>query len=72
MSKKERLKIQEELNKIRVQNRAIVATGKCPDCGEELKRNLALAGWWQCAQFGSAQFRKNPNKESCNFQCFTE
>lgn len=53
-------------------NRSIVAKGKCLDCGADLKRNSALAGWWQCVQFGSEQFRKDPTKPSCNFQIFTE
>lgn len=52
--------------------RAIVSTGKCPTCGETLKRNLSLSGWYQCVQFGAVGFRKDPSKPSCNFQTFTE
>lgn len=52
--------------------RAIVATGKCPTCGEVLKRNLSITGWWQCAQLGAVNFRKDPSRPSCDFQCFTE
>jgi hypothetical protein len=52
--------------------KAIVATGQCPTCGDALKRNLSLAGWWQCAQLGAVGFRKDPSRPSCNFQCFTE
>ena len=50
----------------------IVQTGKCPQCGAKLRRNLALAGWWQCEQYGAEQFRTDPNKPSCSFQTFTE
>jgi hypothetical protein len=53
-------------------NRAIVAGGKCPRCGEGLRRNLALTGWWQCAQYGAEQFRKDPTRPSCSFQTFAE
>jgi len=52
--------------------KAIVKTGKCPQCGSGLKRNIALAGWWQCEQYGSEQFRKDPLKPICSFQTFTE
>ena len=51
----------------------IVATGKCPDCGNELIRNLALTGWWQCAGYASPGFRKpgHENDAKCGFQIFT-
>ena len=52
--------------------RAIVATGKCPTCGAALRRNLALAGWWQCSQYGAEGFRADSSKPACNFQTFTE
>ena len=52
--------------------KAIVETRKCPQCGSGLKRNIALAGWWQCEQYGSEQFRKDPSKLACSFQVFTE
>lgn len=50
----------------------IVATGKCPQCGEGFRRNLAMAGWYQCVQYGDGHFRKDQSKPSCSFQCFTE
>lgn len=50
----------------------IVASGKCPNCGSGLRRNLSMAGWWQCEQFGSEWFRKDPSRPSCSFQTFTE
>lgn len=53
-------------------NREIVARHKCPQCGGEIRRNLSLAGWWQCEQFGAPQFRKMPELPPCNWQCFTE
>lgn len=52
--------------------RAIVATGKCPDCGAGLRRNLSLAGWWQCEQYGAVGFRKDASRPACSFQTFTE
>lgn len=53
-------------------NRAIVATGKCPKCGKPLRRNLALAGWYQCSQLGAEGFRADASLPSCSFDCFTE
>ena len=49
----------------------IVQKGICPICGGKLKRNLSLAGWWQCEQLGAEIFRKDPTKPSCSFQIFT-
>lgn len=57
---------------IHEETRRIVATGKCPQCGEELKRNLSLTGWYQCAQLGAEGFRKDASKPSCSWQGFTE
>jgi len=54
------------------ETRAIVATGACPRCGGALVRNLGLSGWWQCAQFGSPAFRRDPSKPPCPWQGFTE
>ncbi len=51
---------------------AIVASGSCPNCGSGLRRNLAIAGWWQCEQFGAETHRKDATKPSCNWQGFTE
>ena len=39
-----------DMEAIHAANVAIVATGKCPQCGGALKRNLSSAGWWQCEQ----------------------
>ena len=51
---------------------AVVRSGKCPQCGSGLRRNLALAGWWQCEQYGAEGFRKDATKPACSFQTFTE
>jgi len=52
----------------------VVASGKCPQCGTALRRNLALAGWWQCGAFGRPDFRTPEHRAlpDCSFQCFTE
>ena len=49
----------------------IVSTGKCPQCAAKLRHNLALAGWWQCSQYGAVGFRADDNKPACSFQTFT-
>lgn len=49
-----------------------VATGRCPKCGRTLKRNLSMAGWWQCEQFGAVGFRADATQPSCEWQGFTE
>lgn len=51
---------------------AIVKTGKCPQCGAGLRRNLSITGWWQCEQLGAEGFRKDASKPSCSWQTFTE
>jgi hypothetical protein len=51
---------------------AIVQAGVCPICGRALKRNLSIAGWWQCSQFGAVGFRKDPEQPACDWQGFTE
>ena len=50
----------------------IVVTGKCPQCGHALKRNLSLTGWWQCEQYGADTHRAFPDLPACSFQTFTE
>lgn len=52
--------------------RLVVSTGKCPQCGASLRRNLALTGWWQCSQYGADGFRADSGKPSCSWQGFTE
>lgn len=64
--------LQKRFDAIHKLAREIVKSGKCPTCGSGLKRNLALAGWYQCEQFGAEQFRKDPLKPACSFQTFTE
>jgi len=70
--KEQREEHKHKMDEIHAVAQAIVVTGKCPDCGRALKRNLSIAGWWQCEQYGSEQFRADPSKPSCDFQCFTE
>lgn len=54
------------------ETRRVVESGACPTCGAGLKRNLSIAGWWQCEQLGAETFRKDPTKPSCSWQGFTE
>lgn len=68
LNRKQRLA---EINARIAQAIEIVKTGKCPQCGSGLRRNLSLTGWWQCEQYGSVGFRKDDNKADCSFQTFT-
>lgn len=70
--KEERQARQARIEELQAEARAIVATGSCPDCGSELRRNTSLHGWWQCEQYGSTAFRARPEEPSCSFQCFTD
>jgi hypothetical protein len=56
----------------RAETLGIVIGGRCPTCGAGLRRNLALSGWWQCAQYGAEGFRADSSKPSCSWQGFTE
>ena len=56
----------------RAETLAVVTAGKCPCCGATVRRNLALTGWWQCAQYGADGFRKDSSKPACSWQGFTE
>ena len=51
-------------------NQAILKTGKCPDCGTKLYRNLSMTGWWQCGHLGATGFQKEPSDQHCSFQFF--
>jgi len=54
--------------------RAIVAAGKCPDCGTGLVRNSGIAGWWQCGAYATESFRQPQYRglPPCHWQGFTE
>ncbi len=54
--------------------REVVATGTCPDCGTTLRRNNAIAGWWECGARPCEDFRLPEHKglPRCSFQTFTE
>lgn len=71
MTKIERQTHQDRMDKIHAEVSAIVQTGKCPDCGRGLKRNLSMAGWYQCEQLGAEGFRKDASLPSCSWQGFT-
>ena len=61
----------ERVERAKAEARAIVRGGSCPTCAQPLRRNLALAGWWQCSGFGAEGFRA-AGSAPCNFQTFTE
>ena len=48
--------------------KAIVATGKCPRCGRNIRPNSAIRGWYQCEQYGAEGFRKDSSQPSCDWQ----
>ena len=52
------------------ETRRVVAAGRCPLCGSGLRRNLALTGWYQCAQFGADGFRADSTRPACGWQGF--
>lgn len=60
------------IEQARTETRAIVAAGKCPICGSKPRRNLSMAGWYQCEQLGAIGFRKDASKPSCSWQGYTE
>jgi uncharacterized protein (DUF983 family) len=59
------------LTKARAETMAVVATGKCPTCGNGLRQNLSITGWWQCKQLGADTHRADPSRPSCSWQGFT-
>lgn len=62
----------ERMAKIHAEAWAVVEKNECPHCKSKLRRNPAIAGWWQCEQYGTEGFRADSSKPSCSFQCFTE
>ena len=57
MTRAEKIAYRAASDAARAQLRAIVATGRCPQCRAPLVRNITLAGWWQCAGSGAPGFR---------------
>ena len=53
---------------LRAEYTKVLDAGKCPECGRQLKRNMAIAGWYQCEQFGADTHRADPSQPSCNYQ----
>ena len=48
-----------------------LADCKCPQCGQGVRRNLALTGWVQCDGYGAEGFRKR-GSVPCSWQGFTQ
>lgn len=63
---------QAKMAELQAAARAVVATGKCPDCGAGIHRNITIAGWYQCDRSGSASFRRDHSGAHCLWQTFTE
>jgi len=61
----------EKMAKLHAAAAAVVATGKCPECGAGIHRNSSMTGWWQCDRSGSASFRRDPSGAHCSWQTFT-
>lgn len=72
MTKAVKLAEKAKLEARQAEARAVVATGKCPQCGCKIRRNMSMTGWYQCEQYGSEGFRKDSTKPSCSWQTFTE
>lgn len=74
MTKVARKLHQDRMAALHARARSIVATSRCPQCGTPLRRNLALAGWWQCGAYGRPDFRQPEHRSlpDCSFQTFTE
>lgn len=72
MTKAEKQRIIAEREAKYAAARAIVREGKCPKCGSAIRRNLSMAGWYQCEQFGAETHRKRPQDPPCGWQIFTE
>ena len=52
--------------------RKVVLTGRCPLCGDNLERNLALSGWFQCANYGTRKLDNGrADNQNCDYQTFT-
>ena len=71
MNAAEKKQYREKMDQLHRKAVAIVATGKCPECGRKIVRNMSLSGWWQCSQFGAIGFRADAEQPSCPWQTFT-
>lgn len=58
------------MTELAAQGRAVVATGKCPDCGSPLAQNFSMTGWYQCVAYPAPSHRKAEflRLPKCNFQ----
>ena len=59
------------MDRLHAEAQAVVNTGKCPQCGLPLKRNLAITGWWQCVRCTDYPTPEYAQYPKCSFQCFT-
>jgi hypothetical protein len=71
--KAERLAAEARMNAAKQEAQRAAATNTCPQCGNAVYQNLALAGWVQCHGFPAASHRRpgHENDAKCNWQGFT-
>ncbi len=53
-------------------SQAALEANCCPQCGSQVRRNLAITGWVQCEQYGSVGFRARDEDPQCSWQGFTQ
>lgn len=58
----------ERMAALREQGIAVVAAGKCPECGAGIHRNITITGWWQCDRSGAPGFRRDMSGSQCGWQ----
>ncbi len=46
---------------------AVVSAGCCPDCGQAIRSNNSITGWFQCAGYGAEGFRAAGSRP-CSWQ----
>lgn len=52
---------------LRTEGLAQIQSGRCPNCGQPIRRNLAITDWFQCAGYGAEGFRDAGSKP-CSWQ----
>jgi hypothetical protein len=73
MTKQERKASTERMEAAKAATWVAVNANRCPNCGNTLYNNTALAGWWQCNGFAAVGFRQRGHESDakCHWQGFT-